>query len=65
MMAVPVKISGRDFEAGAPRALFSVPGHYQFDIGKDGRFLIQVPHAQAADSLSINVLVNWQSALKK
>jgi len=65
MMAVPVKISGRNFEAGAPRALFSVPGHYQFDIGKDGRFLIQVPQAHAADSFSINILVNWQSALKK
>jgi len=65
MMAVAVKINGRNFEAGVPRALFAVPGQYQFDIGKDGRFLIQVPQSHTPDSFSINVVVNWQSALKK
>jgi eukaryotic-like serine/threonine-protein kinase len=65
MMAVEVKISGRTFEAGVPKVLFSVPGRNQFDVGKDGRFLIQVPQAQTTESVSINVVVNWQSALKK
>lgn len=65
MMAVTVKVSGRNFEAGVPRALFSVSGHYQFDVGKDGRFLILVPQARASDTFSINVIVNWQSALKR
>ncbi len=65
IMAVTVKTGGRNFEADAPRALFSVPGKYQFDVGKDGRFLIQVPQGQPNDSVSINVVVNWQSALKK
>jgi hypothetical protein len=31
MMAVAVKISGRNFEAGVPRPLFSVPGRNQVD----------------------------------
>jgi eukaryotic-like serine/threonine-protein kinase len=65
MMAVQVKTDGRKFEAGLPRALFSVPTQNQFDVGKDGRFLIQAPLAQPASSVSINVVVNWQSALKK
>ncbi len=64
MMAVDIKIDGRNFEAGVPRALFSVPGLHQFDVGKDGRFLIEVPQATTSD-VSINVMVNWQSALKK
>ena len=65
MMEVTVKTSGRDFEAGEPRALFAVPGHHQFDVGKDGRFLIQVPQTPATQNTAINVVVNWQSALKK
>jgi len=65
IMEVAVKTSGRGFEAGVPRALFSTPGHRQFEIGKDGRFLVQVPQAQTTRNASINVVVNWQSALKK
>lgn len=65
MMAVAVKISGRNFQSGVPRALFAVPGHYEFDVGKDGRFLIQVPQARTTDNFSINVIVNWQSGLKQ
>jgi hypothetical protein len=65
LMAVDIKIDGKNFEAGAPRALFSVPGPHQFDVGKDGRFLIQVPQVQTPIDVSINVVVNWQSALKK
>jgi hypothetical protein len=65
MMAVEVKPGGKNFEAGALKALFSVPGRHQFDVGKDGHFLIQVPQVQANESVSINVVVNWQSALKK
>jgi serine/threonine protein kinase len=65
IMEVAVKTSGKNFEAGVPRPLFPVLGRYQFDIGKDGRFLIQVPQTPATQSISINVVVNWQSALKK
>ncbi len=64
MMAVAVKTRGRDFEAGVPRALFPVPGQQQFNIGRDGRFLDQVPQT-TTQNFSINIVVNWQSALKK
>jgi Tol biopolymer transport system component/predicted Ser/Thr protein kinase len=65
MMEVDVKADGNKFEPGVPRALFPVPGRNQFDVGKDGRFLIQVAQTQAAGSLTVNVVVNWQAALKK
>ena len=65
MMAVEVKAEGNKFEPGAPRALFPVAEPDQFDVGIDGRFLIRVPKAQTAGSVSVNVVVNWQSALKK
>jgi len=65
MMAVEVKASGNKFEVGAPKALFPVAERDQFDVGKDGRFLIRVPQAQTAGSVSVNLVVNWQSALKK
>ncbi len=65
MMEVEVKAGGKNFEAGLPKALFLVPVHGQFDVGKDGRFLIRVPQAESTDSVTINVVVNWQSALKK
>ena len=45
-MAFEMKILGKNFEAGVPRPLFSVPVQNQLDVGKDGRFLIQVPQAE-------------------
>ena len=47
LMAVPI-VSGRRFEAAAPRALFQtglvvVPSYDQFDVSPDGRFLITTP----------------------
>jgi len=65
MMAVEVKAEGQKFEPGVPKALFAVPESKQYDVARDGRFLIQVPQADATGSVSVNVVVNWQSALKK
>jgi hypothetical protein len=65
MMEVDVKADGNSFEAGVPKALFAVPAHEQFDVGKDGRFLIRVPRVPSTDSVTVNVVVGWQSALKK
>jgi hypothetical protein len=36
----------------------------RFDVRRDGRFLIHVPQDQAAASVPLTVVVNWQSALK-
>jgi dipeptidyl aminopeptidase/acylaminoacyl peptidase len=67
LMATPVKI-GETFEPGIPVALFDAQftGYFPYDVGPDGRFLINTPITsdQAATS-SINVIVNWSSILKK
>ncbi len=65
MMAVEVKAEGQKFEPGVPKALFAVPSRNQFNVANDGRFLIQVPQTDATGNVTINVVMNWQSALKK
>ena len=76
LMAVDVKTAPR-FEAGAPKALVDArmppsalgPVWFYYDISPDGRrFLITTAGdgaAQSAPSMPINVVVNWQSDLKK
>jgi len=65
MMAVEVKGDGKRFEASVPKPLFEVREAGQFDVSKDGRFLIHVPQDQAAANVPLTVIVNWQAALKK
>jgi hypothetical protein len=65
MMAVEVKNGSSSFQAGIPKPLFEVAKSQQFDVGKDGRFLIQVPSEKAAESVPITVVLNWQAGLKK
>jgi hypothetical protein len=65
LMAVEIK-GGANFDWGAPKPLFDArlaPGT-NFDVGKDGRFLIPVPVEQAGIT-PINVVVNWTAGLKK
>jgi len=59
---------GARFEKSASKPLFDArisgdPGD-QFDVSKDGRFLMAVPVQQRA-SAPITVVVNWTAALKK
>jgi hypothetical protein len=65
MMAVEVKGDGKSFQASAPKPLFEVAALAQFDVGKDGRFLIQVPVEQAPTNVPLTVVLNWQAGLKK
>jgi Tol biopolymer transport system component/predicted Ser/Thr protein kinase len=65
MMAAEIK-GGPNFDRGAPKPLFDVhiaAGNW-FDVSKDGRFLMPVPVAQSG-AAPVNVVVNWQAALKK
>jgi Tol biopolymer transport system component len=65
LMAVPIVVTGNASEPGAPVALFqtriwdaSVNNRIQYDVAKDGRFLINVSVDQ--DALSpITLLLNW------
>jgi Tol biopolymer transport system component len=65
LMAVDVKGEGKSFQASVPKPLFDVAALAQFDVTKDGRFLIQVPVEQPATNVPLTVVVNWQTALKK
>ena len=65
LMAVEVKGSGKNFRAGVPKPLFEVAALGQFDVSKDGRFLIQVPVEQSSVSVPLTVVMNWQAGLKK
>jgi len=65
MMAVEVKASGTKFDAGVPKPLFDVRQSAQFDVSKDGRFLIHVSLDTAGTNVPLTVVVNWQAGLKK
>ena len=66
LMSVPVKLAGTKLEAGQPKALFEVRlgTNVNFDVSKDGRFLIPTGSREAS-SAPMDVVLNWQAALKK
>ena len=73
LMAVPVKL-GETVEGGAPQPLFTVfpigsiaGGLTAYQPSRDGqRFLVNVPAGgEAAVVPPINIVTNWQAALKK
>jgi Tol biopolymer transport system component len=64
VMAVNVK-DAANFDAGVPKPLFDTRmADAQFDVSKDGRFLIPTEVKQAG-TLPITVVVNWVAGLKK
>jgi Tol biopolymer transport system component len=71
IMAVQIEVDANGVHTRAPRELFSsssdVVGLHSFDATGDGmRFLIlQGPRAGVAGGLHLNVLSNWQAALKR
>ena len=64
LMAVPVKVAGATLEVGLPVDLFaprivgidSVDSGLQYDVSKDGRFLL---NSISDDTTPITVVVNW------
>ncbi len=65
LMAVEVKGTAKSLQAGVPKPLFEVPVSAQFDVAKDGRFLMQAPTGQSAANPPLTVITNWQAGLKK
>jgi Tol biopolymer transport system component len=65
LMAVEIK-GGANFDWGVPKPLFNarIAPDANFEVGKDGRFLIPVPVEQAGIT-PINVVVNWTVGLKR
>jgi len=68
MMAVKINTAGGKFQASVPQPLFDVriaaglsPN---FDVSKDGRFLIPTAVGEASN-VPMTVVLNWQTGLKK
>jgi Tol biopolymer transport system component len=69
MMAVKINTSGGKFQASVPQPLFDVrmPEGIipNFDVSKDGRFLIPTVVGGASNNVPMTVVLNWQAGLKK
>jgi eukaryotic-like serine/threonine-protein kinase len=68
LMAASVTANGSTFETGTPQALFRThavyfPNAQQYDVSRDGRFLI-VTELESAPAEPIHVLLNWRAPAK-
>jgi eukaryotic-like serine/threonine-protein kinase len=72
VMAAEIRTAG-GFQAGIPKPLFPIPMFetiagggptYQFDVARDGRFLINESSEQTSDA-PITLVTNWTAELKK
>jgi hypothetical protein len=59
-LRMPSQVTGPGDEAlGVPKPLFEVRQAAQFDVSKDGCFLIHLPSDHAATNVPLTVVVNW------
>jgi hypothetical protein len=68
LMAVPVVTQGAALAPGTPEALFqthtpSSPFRPQYDVARDGRFLVDT-EAEATSTEPIHLLLNWKPPAK-
>jgi hypothetical protein len=71
MVAVPVEAAGAAWKAGSPSALFRGPYAHregslgrQYDVGRDGRFLMLKQEA-AVSAPHIVIVQNWVTELAR
>jgi Tol biopolymer transport system component len=66
MMAVKINTVGGKFQASVPQPLFDVRlgNNPNFDVSKDGRFLIPAV-VNEPENEQMTVVLNWQAGLKK
>ena len=67
MMAVPVK-TGATFEPGVAVPLFdtNVSGFFPYDVGIDGRFLLNsISEAGPSSASPLTIVLNWQAGLRR
>jgi Tol biopolymer transport system component len=68
MMAVKINAARGKFQASVPQPLFDVRigggAGPNFDVSKDGRFLIPTVVGEASN-MPLTVVLNWQAGLKK
>jgi Tol biopolymer transport system component len=67
MMAVKINTAGGKFQPSVPQPLFNVRmsvGFANFDVSKDGRFLIPTVVGETSN-VPMTLVLNWQAGLKK
>jgi Tol biopolymer transport system component len=73
LMAVPIRVSGPAVDPGTPIGLFRPPiwggglnqgTRQQYDVGRDGRFLVNTSLGDATTS-PLTLIVNWPELLKR
>jgi hypothetical protein len=63
-MSVSIKSAGTDLQVETPVALFqssAFQGNANYEVSRDGRFLLNIPISEQAPS-AIGVILNWASA---
>jgi Tol biopolymer transport system component len=67
LQAVPVKISGSDFEAGQPQSLFAVSKKgiavWRYDVLPDGQHFVVTTAKERAAAPNITLVTNWTNLL--
>jgi Tol biopolymer transport system component len=68
LMAAPVTVHDTTIATGTPQALFRThstvaPGKQQYDVARDGRFLI-VTELESTSAEPIHILLNWKPPAK-
>jgi hypothetical protein len=63
-----VKANGAAFEAGVPQRLLrapQVPSDFSWDVSRDGkRFLLTAPQGLSSSPIPLDVMLNWQTAVR-
>jgi hypothetical protein len=64
---VTVRSLGLPFEVGIAAALFDLngTGFFPYDVAADGRFLVNTPSGSNSTAPPVNIILNWQAALKR
>ena len=67
-MAATVMVTGGDLSSGTPETLFQthltrVPDKQQYDVTRDGRFLV-LTELREISTEPIHLLMNWKQLLK-
>ena len=69
-MAVEVNGDGANFQKGAPKVLFNIPGpriqdwFYNYDVAQNGQRFLFNKVLESSEPPTITVVSNWQSLLK-
>jgi serine/threonine protein kinase len=70
LMTIPLRLVGSSVELGTPSVLMRLTEAasvypYPYDVAADGRILALSPASGAVQDLTLTILMNWQTALRR